>query len=134
MTDAYSNLETLQSIAMFVISIIPQTVTNFNRGKKAMQYTRKTASDFLGIDEEVLDEMSRSFNPDYIILGERALYSDGDSGLAVITPSDIFDDDLTGVSIAPIDCRYVEINLTLFTEMVVELSKSRRDLLLKDME
>ena len=87
------------------------------------QFLEETAADFEFSCAEEMILWANTMQPDQLISKENgnALYTDGDSGLALVSMSEVFDDE--GISIQLICCNYCDFDFDVLSDIVYELQE-----------
>ena len=87
------------------------------------QFLEETAFSFGFSDTEEMILWANTMQPDQRISKENgnALYTDGDSGLALISMSEVFDGE--GISIQLICCNYCDFDFDVLNDIVCELQE-----------
>ena len=87
------------------------------------QFLEETAADFEFSCAEEMILWANTMQPDHIMskMKGSTLYTDGDSGLALIGMSEVFDDE--GISIQLINCNYCDFDFDVLNDIVCELQQ-----------
>lgn len=87
------------------------------------QFLEETAQSFGFYCADDMILWANTMQPDQLISKENgnALYTDGDSGLALVSMSEVFDDE--GISIQLICCNYCDFDFDVLSGIVYELQE-----------